>query len=217
GRGHGVRDRGRRVGQRLAGDDALPRRRLAAHGVQRVPGLVFPAFTGDPGHRLGAADGVGPRAEAGAAMSGRRPDRRLHGAAGALVLVALASLPARARLDIDDRGPVLDAGAFAMRVTNCGILGNAFFDVGRSFDPSLEFPRGSGHEALGHAELWVGARAGDGTLRVSGGPMLEWRPSLDSADVVHAARAGAVGSLWNVDDDRDGRIDEDPLDGRDND
>jgi hypothetical protein len=142
--------------------------------------------------------------------------RRLT-AAAALASCALTVRPAAARLDVEDRGPVLDAGAFSMRVTNAGILGNAFFDVGRSFDPSLEFPRGSGHEALGHAELWVGARALDGALRISGGPALEWRPTLDSSDVVLSARAGAVGSLWNVDDDHDGRLDEDPLNGRDDD
>ena len=86
------------------------------------------------------------------------------------MLACLSSTAARAKLDIDNRGPVLDAGALSMRVTNAGILGNAFFDHGLSFDPSLEFPRGSGHELLGHAELWVGAVRLDGSTRVSGGP-----------------------------------------------
>ena len=44
-----------------------------------------------------------------------------------------------------------------MRVTNIGSLGNPFFEQGRSFDPSFEFPRGSGVEGLKHADLWVGA------------------------------------------------------------
>ena len=131
--------------------------------------------------------------------------------------LASLTVAARAALDIDDRGPVLDAGAFAMRVTNAGILGNAFFDQGRSFDPSLEFPRGSGHELLGRAELWVGAVRPDGVARVSGGPLLEWRPTLDPNDRVRGARAGQAGSLWHFDDDGDGRIDEDPLNGRDDD
>src|SRR5260221_12273855 len=140
------------------------------------------------------------------------------GRAGSVVLATVfATTIAHAKLDINDRGPVLDAGAFSMRVTNAGILGNAFFDRGLSFDPSLEFPRGSGHELLGHAELWFGAVSGDGGLRVSGGPMLEWRAIAHPADVVRGARAGQGGSLWPFDDDQDGKVDEDPLDGRDND
>ena len=139
-------------------------------------------------------------------------------AAGSVVLAAaFTAATARATLDINDRGPVLNAGAFSMRVTNAGIMGNAFFDRGLSFDSSLEFPRGSGHELLGHAELWVGAVTEDGSRRVSGGPMLEWRPTLDPTDRVIGARAGQVGSLWHFDDDGDGKVDEDPLDGRDND
>ena len=81
----------------------------------------------------------------------------------------LAASPCLAVLDIEDRGPVLSAGDWALRVTNAGILGNAFYDRGLSFDPSLEYPRGSGHEALNHAELWVGAVTADGRVRVSGG------------------------------------------------
>lgn len=148
------------------------------------------------------------------------PRPKVGFAACAFVVLALWSAPAHAVLDINDRGPVLDAGAFAMRVTNAGILGNAFYDKGLSFDPSLEFPRGSGHEALGHAELWVGAVRPDGTRRVSGGPMLEWRPHLDGDDAsarVIGARAGAIGSLFRIDDDRDGRVDEETLNGRDDD
>jgi hypothetical protein len=158
------------------------------------------------------------RTHNGAPGGGARPVAR--GLSPVLLLAAgLACLAAAARaaLDVDDRGPVLDAGAFTMRVTNAGILGNAFFDQGRSFDPSLEFPRGSGHELLGHAELWVGAVPARGPVRVSGGPMLEWRPTLDPNDRVRGARAGQAGSLWHFDDDHDGRIDEDPVNGRDDD
>jgi hypothetical protein len=120
-------------------------------------------------------------------------------------------------MDIEDRGPVLAAGRFALRVSNVGVLGNPWFDVGRSFDPSFEYPRGSGHELLGRAELWVGGIGADGHRRVSGGPMYEWRPTLDPADRVHTANAGAPGSRWSFDDDGDGRVDEDPLNGRDDD
>jgi len=54
-------------------------------------------------------------------------------------------------MDINDRGPLLNAGRFALRITNVGVLGNAFFNTGLSFDPSFEYPRGSGHELLNHA------------------------------------------------------------------
>ena len=51
--------------------------------------------------------------------------RRSYGLA---VVFLAAMVPARAQavLDINDRGPVLNCGGFAMRVTNAGILGNAF-------------------------------------------------------------------------------------------
>ena len=125
--------------------------------------------------------------------------------------------PVSAVMDINDRGPLLDVGRFALRITNIGVVGNAFFDKGLSFDPSFEYPRGSGHELLNHADLWVGARKADGTLRVSGGPILEWRPTLDPADTVRVRNAGDPGTRSYADDDGDGRIDEELLNGRDDD
>jgi len=148
------------------------------------------------------------------------PTRALAPARLPLFLVALlllAPAPARAVLDNADRGPVLNAGDFVMRVTNAGILGNAFFDRGLSFDPSFECPRGTGHEAMNHAELWVGARTTAGRVRVSGGPMLEWRPTLAPDDRVLTGWVGRPGSRRGVDDDGDGRVDEEVLNGRDDD
>src|ERR1051325_9756322 len=109
-----------------------------------------------------------------------------------LAFLATLALPAsvRATMDIANNGPILDAGRFAMRITNIGVIGNAFFNKGLSFDPSFEFPGGSGHECLEHAELWVGATRDDGTVGVSGGPMFEWRPTLDTNDVVLRRYAG---------------------------
>ncbi len=124
---------------------------------------------------------------------------------------------AQAFLDIEDRGPVLRAGGFALRVTNVGIIGNAFLDKGLSFDPSFEIHPGSGAEALNHAELWVGAVNARGETRVSGGPELEWRPSLDPADRVRVVNFGTPGTQRGVDDDGDGRIDEEQLNGIDDD
>jgi hypothetical protein len=131
----------------------------------------------------------------------------------------LACLPASAFavLDINDRGPVLDPGGFRMRITNAGIIGNAFFNVGLSNDPSFEFPAHSGHECLNHAELWVGAVDALGHAHVSGGPTLEWRPTLDEGDHVRIVHAGDPGTQRFVDDDGDGRADEEILNGKDDD
>lgn len=133
-----------------------------------------------------------------------------------VVLLASAKA-ARAVLDIEDRGPALDVGAFSLRITNIGVLGNAYYNRGLSNDASWEFPRGSGHEALEHAELWVGGRRSDGKQVVSGGPMLEFRPTLAADDRVRMGMAGGPGTRPVFDDDGDGKVDEEPLDGLDND
>ena len=120
-------------------------------------------------------------------------------------------------LDVEDRGPVLDAGNFRMRVTNIGVIGNAFFNSNRSSDPSFEYPAYSGNEMMNHAELWVGAVDEDGERHVSGGPMLEWRPTLDPADHVYVKRRADLGTRRAFDDDGDGKIDEELLNGKDDD
>ncbi|MBK7366796.1 MAG: hypothetical protein IPJ04_02530 [Candidatus Eisenbacteria bacterium] len=140
-----------------------------------------------------------------------------HALLGALVAATALAPPARAVMDIEDRGPVLHAGRFSLRVSNVGVLGNPWFAIGRSFDPSWEYPSGSGHELLGHAELWVGGLTESGERRVSGGPILEWRPTLAPDDRVRRTVAGASGGRWNVDDDGDGRVDEETVNGRDDD
>ncbi|MBI1798790.1 MAG: hypothetical protein HYR73_03800 [Candidatus Eisenbacteria bacterium] len=136
-----------------------------------------------------------------------------------LAAAALVMLPGKAAavLDINDRGPLLDPGGYRMRITNAGILGNAFYNVGLSNDPSFEFPAHSGHECLNHAELWVGATDDLGHARVSGGPALEWRPTLDPEDRVRIARVGQLGVQRFIDDDGDGKIDEEILNGKDDD
>ena len=135
-----------------------------------------------------------------------------------ILVSALRATPARAVLDVENRGPTLAAGAFAMRITNIGSIGNPFFEEGRSFDPSFEYPRGSGNEGLKHADLWVGARVPSlGAYRVSGGPLLEWRPTVDPEDRVRTAYGGQFGAQPFVDDDGDGRVDEEVLNGLDDD
>ena len=95
-----------------------------------------------------------------------------------------ARLALAARVSVH-HDPALDAGRFAMRVTNIGVLGNAFFSKGLSFDPSFEFPKGSGQECLEHAELWVGAKRDDGSVHVSGGPMFDLDGLLLDTEPLH--------------------------------
>src|SRR5258706_2527287 len=148
----------------------------------------------------------------------RKPGTRVACWLLALGLSTLAHPPAAdAVMDIEDRGPLLNAGRYAFRPTNIGVLGNAFYDVGRSFDPSLEYPRGSGVELLKHADLWVGALDETGHGRVSGGPMLEWRPTLAADDRVRLAWRRRPGRPRGLNDDGDGRVDEERLNGRDDD
>ena len=135
----------------------------------------------------------------------------------ALLCAVAVAPPAHAVLDVEDKGPMLDAGNFRMRVTNIGVLGNAFFNSSRSSDPSFEYPAYSGNEMMNHAELWVGALDEDGETRVSGGPMLEWRPTLDPADHVYVKRRADLGTRRAYDDDGDGRVDEELLNGKDDD
>src|SRR5919198_30891 len=113
----------------------------------------------------------------------------------ALAALLASAAPAGAVLDIDDRGPCLNAGNFVMRITNAGIAGNAFLDAGLS----------------------VGAIDASGRAHVSGAPLLEWRPTLAEDDRVRMARRGDPGTRRLVDDDGDGRIDEEVLNGKDDD
>ena len=135
----------------------------------------------------------------------------------AVLGIAVAAPRAHAILDIEDRGPTLRVERFNLRVTNCGILGNAFFNVGRSNDPSFEQPPGSGIEGLNYATLWVGGRLEDGTVHVSGGSLLEFRPDPDPDAHVRIATADRQGAVRFADDDNDGAIDEETLNDRDDD
>jgi hypothetical protein len=135
--------------------------------------------------------------------------------AALLALGLTLALPAAAKLDLDDGGAILNLGDFNMRVSNAGILGNPFPE--RSFDPSFEYPKGSGRELMNYAALWVGGLDPQGRPRVSGDPLLEWRPSQAPGDTVQEAWHGRAGSRQAVDDDGDGRFDEEWLNGVDDD
>jgi hypothetical protein len=87
--------------------------------------------------------------------------------------------------------------------------------------PSAEWPANSGIEHLFTAGLWVGAIK-NGVPAVSTASFeFEFRPTEDPIDVVYYSSEGATGGNRlphpNADDDNDVDIDEDPLDGHDND
>jgi hypothetical protein len=63
----------------------------------------------------------------------------------------------------------------------------------------------------------VGALDERGRARVSGGPLLEWRPTLADEDRVLVRQRGDPGTRWRFDDDSDGRLDEELLNRRDED
>lgn len=123
------------------------------------------------------------------------------------------------RPDIVGDGKITRAGNLWVKTTNIGYIGNPFTAL--SSDPAAQWPGPSGVEYLFYAGLWVGAKDPATTdpsraRRVS--QNTEWRPaSLDPVDHIYEGYAGMPGSLSYVDDDHDGRVDEDPLDGRDND
>jgi hypothetical protein len=90
-----------------------------------------------------------------------------------------------------------------------------------SLAPSAQWPAGSAVEYLFSAGLWVGAIK-NGVPAVSTSTFdREFRPSRDARDIVYRASSGDPGGnrapASDADDDRDGSIDEDPLDGYDND
>ncbi|MEP7028367.1 MAG: hypothetical protein ABI960_07220, partial [Candidatus Eisenbacteria bacterium] len=121
----------------------------------------------------------------------------------------------------DVRGPghVTTTSRVWLKATNLGIMGNAYPSL--SSDPSAQWPGSSGVEHLFYWGLWVGAAIpgarspGERYLVTSS---IEWRPpSLDPADRIYESRPGDAGALRWVDDDHDGKYDEDFQNGRDDD
>ncbi len=128
--------------------------------------------------------------------------------------------------DIFGQGSVLNVGNFVMKVTNYGLVGNPFTNV--SSDPSGQWPGASAIEYLNFAGIALGAVNPFATdpnalRRVS--YITEWRPAtLDPEDRIYRAYDGIVNGIRFTNDDSDNDpltgdplIDEDFLDGRDND
>jgi hypothetical protein len=128
--------------------------------------------------------------------------------------------------DIYGPGAVLTVGDLYMKVTNFGWFGNPYTNL--SSDPSAQWQGASGVEYLNAAIFAVGAVNPYATdpnaiRRVS--YFTEWRPpTLDPVDKIYRAFDGIVNGARFTNDDGDSdpatgekRIDEDFLDGRDND
>ena len=128
--------------------------------------------------------------------------------------------------DVFGSGAVLRVGNVYMKVTNFGHCGNFFTNL--SSDPAGQWPGASGVEYLSTIRLAVGAVNPQATdpnavRRVS--YLFEWRPpTLDKEDKIYKSYDGIINGTRFVNDDKPDldargvpRIDEDFLDGRDND
>lgn len=121
--------------------------------------------------------------------------------------------------DISGFGKITRAGNVWMKTTNIGVMGNPFTAI--SSDPSCQWPGPSGVEYLFYTGLWVGA-VDPTTLepsrrrRVSADT--EWRPrSTDPVDHIYETGINDPRGRAYMNDDGDGRLDEDPLNGYDDD
>ena len=127
--------------------------------------------------------------------------------------------------DVFGPGAVLRVGNVYMKVTNYGHCGNFFTNL--SSDPAGQWPGASGVEYMSTIRLAVGAVNPQATdpnavRRVS--YLFEWRPpTLDKVDKIYKSYDGIIHGNRFTNDDKDfdnrnvPRIDEDFLDGRDND
>ena len=131
--------------------------------------------------------------------------------------------------DVFGPGAVLTVGNIFMKVTNLGTLGNPFTNV--SSDPSGQWPGASAVEYLSSIRLAVGGvnpTATDPTQVRRVSYFQEWRPpTLEPEDRMYRAYDGIINGGRFVNDDGDqvddysfgkvASVDEDFLDGRDND
>ena len=127
--------------------------------------------------------------------------------------------------DVIGPGAVTRVGNISMKVTNFGHCGNFYTNL--SSDPAGQWPGASGIEYLSTIRLAVAGVNPQATdpaaiRRVS--YLFEWRPpTLDREDRIYKSYDGITNGTRYVNDDRDfdrfgvPRIDEDFLDGRDND
>jgi hypothetical protein len=123
---------------------------------------------------------------------------------------------------VTDGSTVHDIGEVHLHMGNWGLIGSQpGASTPYSDAPSAEWPAGSGVEYLFGAGLWVGGLVGGAPSTATAFPGFEFRPADDPRDVMYRSREGARGGRRAphplADDDRDGRVDEDRLNGYDND
>jgi hypothetical protein len=110
-----------------------------------------------------------------------------------------------------------NVGLLDIMITNLGIVGNP------GYVPQESSASWRGGEYLYAASMWIGAVASDNLAYVSTGAYeTELRPSLAPVDHIYSSFEGALkgnrqGFSTEPDDDRDGNIDEDPVNGKDDD
>ncbi len=116
------------------------------------------------------------------------------------------------------RGIYHNVNKMLLHSSNLGMLGDYNADP---TSPSCEWPAGSGVEYLFAAGLWVGGVVYEGgrpdTLVTAAVYQLEFYPKPDPRDIVYTTFEGQPGGNRLQDDDADNLVDEDPLDGYDND
>jgi hypothetical protein len=117
---------------------------------------------------------------------------------------------------------VHNVGQLQMNIGNWGMFGS-WPGAGLPFSeaPSAQWPAGSGVEYLFTAGLWVGALKSGIPAVSTSAYQFEFRPSQDARDIIYKASEGARGGnrlpSLAADDDRDGKVDEDWLNGYDDD
>lgn len=112
-------------------------------------------------------------------------------------------------------------GELQMNVTNWGFFGSlpkSNYDM--ADQPSAQWPAGSGIEYLYAAGIWIGAEIYGIPYVSTGYPETEFYPPSESRATIYRSFEGAKGGNrppGPADDDKDGRIDEDWLNGYDDD
>jgi len=135
-------------------------------------------------------------------------------------------------IHILDGSYFMDAGELQINITNFGLIGSMYSVVTTFADaPSAQWPAGSGNEYLWAAGLWVGGVVlGEPRVSTGAGRAFEFRPREELQATIYEAVGGIIerppgndraggrrAPDPEPDDDEDGRVDEEILNGYDDD